>query len=347
MLAVLLLLGGIIARTLLVRICRRSINRNGSLWAYAGLGVANYIAAILVVEAIYFGLIAIPNLREMSPWIEEVNLGVVVILGTFATRAAMVMVIQGMQPRYSDPTQSLSIMKHLPFIGRVLTFGIFIIGGLLFLRAVGLDVTPLIASVGVLALAVALALQPLLQNVFASSYMLADSSLKVGEIVEIQNGPTGVVDDIGWRATRIRTFDNNIVMIPNSRLADSVVTNFHAADSAMDARVEVGVAYESDLEQVEMLCRQLMLELRDTFDGALKDHVPLFLYTQFDDSNINVLLKMRATDIGNAYSLRHLLIKKIHALFAREGITISYPSRRLIADPAETTIRIAGDRQQK
>ena len=122
--------------------------------------------------------------------------------------------------------------KSLPMIRRVMNVSIVVIGGLVVLGQVGVSISPLLAGLGIGGIAVALALQPLLTNVFASSYMLSDASIRVGDFLEIPGGPTGWVEDIGFRATRIRTFDNNIIIIPNSTLAESTVTNFDTARRA-------------------------------------------------------------------------------------------------------------------
>ncbi len=217
----------------------------------------------------------------------------------------------------------------VPLISRGLTILIFASALLILLDTLGIAISPLLAGLGIGGLAVALALQPLLANVFASSYMLSDSSIRIGDWVEIEGGPTGYVDDIGWRATRVRSFDNNVVIVPNSTLADSTVTNYSLTAMEADARVVVGVAYEEDLDRVEQVCRDVMLALRDEWPTTVKDHESVCAYQGFGDSNIDILLKMRCQTWADSFALRHELIKRIHSRFVAEGITINYPARRL------------------
>ena len=80
----------------------------------------------------------------------------------------------------------------------------------------GISISPLLAGLGIGGFAFALAVQPILSNVIASSYMLSDSSVRVNDFIEIEGGPTGWVEDIGWRATRLRTFDNNLIIFKQS-----------------------------------------------------------------------------------------------------------------------------------
>jgi len=217
----------------------------------------------------------------------------------------------------------------IPLIRRGITILVFAAGFLIILDTLGLAISPLLAGLGIGGLAVALALQPLLGNVFASSYMLSDSSIRIGDWVAIEGGPTGVVDDIGWRATRIRSFDNNVVIIPNSMLADSTVTNYTLTTLEADARVEVGVAYEEDLGRVEAVCTEVLTALRDEWETSVKEHIPVVLFTNFGDSNVDVLLKLRSHTWSDSFALKHEMMKRIHARFVAEGITINYPARRL------------------
>ena len=225
--------------------------------------------------------------------------------------------------------------KSLPLIQRFLSVAIVMIGCVIVLGQLGIAISPLIAGLGIGGLALALALQPLLTNVFASSYMLSDASVRVGDFIEIEGGPTGWVEDIGFRATRIRTFDNNIIIIPNSVLADSTVTNFDTAGAPVDAAVTCGVAYEADLGRVEEVCldelRAIIAEVSEAVAGE-----PVFRFQGFGDSNIDFLMKTRAATRRQVGLLRHQMIMRIHARLGREGITINYPARRLFLEPDDT-----------
>jgi len=217
----------------------------------------------------------------------------------------------------SDPTY------YAPFVL------VLAVGSLLVMDAVGVSISPLLAGLGLGGFAIALALQPLLSNIFASSYVITDASIAVGDYVEVAGGPTGVVEDIGWRATRIRTFDNNISMVPNAAVADSIITNYDSADARADARVDCGIAYEEDLERVEALVLEELFKLLE-LDYVDQDRTPLFRYSEFADSNINFFVKMRAVTWGDSFLLKHEMMKRIHSRLVAEGVVINYPARRLM-----------------
>jgi small-conductance mechanosensitive channel len=227
--------------------------------------------------------------------------------------------------------------SNLPIIKRMVNFTASLAAILVGLSLMGISISPLLAGLGIGGFAFALAVQPILTNVIASSYMLSDSSVRVNDFIEIEGGPTGWVEDIGWRATRLRTFDNNLIMMPNSQLADSTVTNFDAVDSPMDVKVESGVSYESNLDTVEKICIDELSKIIAEVDDAISDRSPLFLFTEFGDSNINFLVKIRANNRRSVGSLKHIVIKRIHQRFNEEGITINYPARRLLINKEDAS----------
>jgi len=286
----------------------------------------------IMFVGIWGAVIAVQTLsyvQDGQEWIATAGVVLTVLIVTVTIRRVMVILVEWQAAR-PGLTRSKLHPGSVPLIRRGLTILIFAVGFLIILDALGLAISPLLAGLGIGGIAVALALQPLLANVFASSYMLSDSSVRIGDWVAIEGGPTGMVDDIGWRATRVRTFDNNIVIIPNSMLADSTVTNYSLTSLEADARVTLGVAYEEDLARVEEVCRDVLTVLRDEWETTLKEHDPVVSFVSFGDSNIDILLKLRTLTWSDSFGLRHEMIKRIHARFGAEGITINYPARRLL-----------------
>ncbi|UCC15989.1 MAG: mechanosensitive ion channel, partial [Dehalococcoidales bacterium] len=148
------------------------------------------------------------------------------------------------------------------FVKRVLIIIIFIIGILIILDLLDIQISPIIAGLGLGGLAVALALQPTLANFFASTQIVSDRVVRVGDYIELENASIrGYVTDVGWRSTRIRTPFNNLIIIPNSRLADSVITNYYGPTMEMGVVVECGVSYNADLPNVEKLSLEVANEV--------------------------------------------------------------------------------------
>lgn len=144
---------------------------------------------------------------------------------------------------------------------RALLIGLCI---LLVLGSLGISVTPLIASLGITSLAVALALQPTLENFFSGVQILIDKPFRIGDFIELESGEQGFVDKIGWRSTWIKMLPNNIVIVPNSKVSQSKIINYYYPEKELSVPVEVGVHYNSDLDFVEKVtlevANQILLE---------------------------------------------------------------------------------------
>ena len=117
-------------------------------------------------------------------------------------------------------------------INTVIKAMVYAIGVLVMLNFIGISIAPIITALGVGGLAMALALQDTLSNLFAGIHILAEHTIRVGDIIRLETGQEGSVADIGWRTTRIRTPQNNMVIVPNSKLSQSVVTNYRIQNSA-------------------------------------------------------------------------------------------------------------------
>jgi small-conductance mechanosensitive channel len=218
------------------------------------------------------------------------------------------------------------------FVRRILLLTFYLVGGLILLAYYNVDITPIIAGLGVGGLAVALALQPTLGNFFAGTQIVSDRVVRVGDYIELNDGTRGYVTDIGWRSTRIRTQQNNMVIIPNSNLAASIVTNFYGPTMEIGVVVNCGVSYSSDLTKVQEVALDVARKVVAEMDEAAKDFEPRFYYEEFGDSNINFWVWVQAIERLASFRLKSELIRQLHARFGREGITINYPVRRLVYD---------------
>ena len=285
---------------------------------------------LVIVEGALLAMRTLSYLDEDRTTIERVWVAVSLVLAVWLTQRLVSTLLTWYGAAIARRTSTDWDEKSLPMIRRLLNVGIVVIGGLVTLDQVGISISPMLAGLGIGGIALALALQPLLTNVFASSYMLSDASIRVGDFIELEGGPTGWVEDIGFRATRLRTFDNNIIILPNSTLADATVTNFDVAGEHVDAAITCGVAYEEDLERVERVCLEELQAIIDELDEAVTDSDPIFRYQRFGDSNIDFLLKVRAQTRRQVGFISHTMVKRIHGRLNREGITINYPARRLV-----------------
>ena len=217
----------------------------------------------------------------------------------------------------------------LPLARRSLLIVVAAMAVMVSLDVLGVNITPLIAGLGIGGLAVALAIQPTLSNLFAGTYVITEGVVNPGDYIDMEGGVSGYVVDVNWRSTRLRTWGNNLVIIPNSRFAETVITNYSKPDEHVNVYLTCGVAYESDLGRVEQVGQQVMERVVAQHPGAVVDYGAYFGYESFGESNVDFWLFVQAKDRLASFEVRTELIKQLHAHLAEEGITINYPVRTL------------------
>ncbi len=205
---------------------------------------------------------------------------------------------------------------------------IIVVGVLIVLSVLGISIAPLITALGVGGLAVALALQDTLANLFAGIHILMEKSIRVGDFIKLETGQEGYVQDITWRTTRVRMLPNNMVVIPNSKLAQSVVTNYYLPEKRMSLLIPVGVSYSSDIEQVERILVEEAKKGAADIPGLLADPAPFVRFIPgFGDSSLDFTLICQVAEFTDQYLAQHELRKRIFKRFSEAGIEIPFPQR--------------------
>ncbi len=201
---------------------------------------------------------------------------------------------------------------------------VVIIAGLLWLLAIWkVDLTPLFASAGIAGIALALAAKDTLANFFGGISIFMDNTFKVGEYIILESGERGEVVEVGIRSTRIKTRDDILITVPNAILANSKIINESAPIPSFRIRVPVGVAYGSDLDQVE----RVLLGVAASNDQVAKEPEPRVRLREFGDSSVNFELLCWVDDPRAKGLETHNLLKTAYRVFGEQGITIPFPQR--------------------
>jgi len=168
----------------------------------------------------------------------------------------------------------------LPFIRRVAMIILWLIGIIILLSHFNVDVSGLVATLGIGSLAIALAAQAALSDTISGFTIMIDRPFRIGDRIEIQDLDTwGDVIDIGLRSSRIRTRDNRMVIVPNSVIGKSLVVNYSYPDTQYRIQIHIGIAYGSDIEK----SREVMINAIRKVEGVLDDKPVEALFLEFGD----------------------------------------------------------------
>ena len=207
---------------------------------------------------------------------------------------------------------------------------ILVIGVLIILQTLGISITPLITAFGIGGLAVALALKDTLSTLFSGIHILITKQVRVGDYIKLETGEKGYVTDIAWRNTTIRMLPNNIVVIPNSKLASTIITNYYLPKQELSVLIQVGVSYDSNLEKVEKVTIEVAEEVMREVSGSIPEFKPFIRYHTFADFSINFTVILRVKEFVSSYLIKHEFIKRLHKRYKEEGIEIPFPIRTII-----------------
>jgi small-conductance mechanosensitive channel len=195
-----------------------------------------------------------------------------------------------------------------------------IMGGLIILQTLGIQIAPLLAALGVGGLAVALALQPPLANLFSGLQLVASRQIRPGDYVELQGGQQGFVEDINWRSISIREPTNNLLVVPNQVLAQAVFTNYRLPEPQVSARVPIRVAYGSDLAFVEQLALEAANLTREDIGRDRTSHDAYVRFEEFGDATVNLAVHFLVPKIVDQERARSVFLRRFYELLQRNGI---------------------------
>jgi len=225
--------------------------------------------------------------------------------------------------------KSAAAMPVTSLTQNITRIAIFGIGILIILNSLGISIMPILATLGIGGLAVALALQDTMSNLFSGVHITINKQIKIGDYVKLESGQEGYVTDINWRTTKIRMPDGNIALVPNGKLAQAIIINYYLPDKEVAISVSLGVHYDSDLEKVEKITYEVAKEIMKTVQGGVPGFEPSVRYNNFGDHSINFTVGLKAKEFSDQHLIRHEFIKCLHKRYSKEGVIIPYPIRAI------------------
>lgn len=314
------LLGHFVLKPILGFLVKYIQKRNYNYFALLLKSLKN-IAFIITIGLLLNLLELLPITTNKPDWFHKIVISVNVFTVTYIITEFVIFIYDRYTKAKLTKTTSL---YHI--LIRILCY---ITGFIVYSNLIGLEIAPILTALGVGGLAVALALQDTLGNLFSGMHILAAKQLQPGDYIKLDSGEEGYVLDINWRNTMIKTLLENVVIIPNSKISSTITTNFFTLQKNHFFQIIVGVHYDSDLEQVEQVTLEIARQVLSEFPPLPKLFEPSVRYFEFADSSINMKVWL-ATDVyENQFKIRHIFIQRLQKRFKEEGIVIPFPIRTL------------------
>ncbi|MCU0429645.1 MAG: mechanosensitive ion channel family protein [Cytophagaceae bacterium] len=273
-----------------------------------GKVIMGSLRGISFTIALGIGILILINRLELEPpygiYIRNSLWVVLVLLVTWLVARIVGRLINTTTDRDNSGFSGATIFEN---VFKIVTYSL---GVLVAMQVIGIPIAPIITALGVGGLAVALALQDTLSNLFSGLNIIASKKIRPGDFIRLQSGEEGFVEDINWRTTTLRETADNIVVIPNSKLASAIHKNYNLPDNEVMVGITAMVDYQNDIEKIEQLAVQQMQACIDQLDFCVKNQQPAFRWQQFNDNGLQFSVFLKVTDYSLYGILRHEFMRR-------------------------------------
>lgn len=215
----------------------------------------------------------------------------------------------------------------------VVRASIFSIGLLIILQILGVSVLPILTALGIGGLALSLALQDTLSNMFAGIQMILARQIQPGHFIRLSSGEEGAVLDINWRNTTLKQSTNNVFIIPNSKLASSIITNFDADDPNLVFSLMFSVDWNTSIESLESMCMAIGTDLMKHHPSGVPEYAPIVRFQSTLENPLQVIIYLQSRCFQDQFALRHEAFKRLHRAFIDNHIVINQASAPVTKPP--------------
>jgi len=222
-------------------------------------------------------------------------------------------------------TKSTADDRLIPLIEKILKALVVILAVIFIFDAWNINIGPVLATAGIAGVALALAVKESLANIIGGIQLVLDKTFKVGDKVQLESGEVGVILDIGLRTTKLKTYDNEVIYIPNSYLANSKIKNYSQPDLSQRVNVEFGVEYGSDPEKV----KKVVVDAIKKIDTVLEDPPPEVIFKNLSDFSLDFIARAWVKNYNDAFSTSLKMREAIYEALNKANIGIPFPTRTI------------------
>jgi small-conductance mechanosensitive channel len=296
------------------------------------------ILYIVLLTGLNIALRELPRAKLIMPYARPLLTASFILLLSYILTKVLKMLVRIRAEHDQSRMVAVSLTR------RSIEIVVYTIACVMVLRTFGVDIAPIITALGVGGLAVALALQDTLSNFFAGIYITLANQIRVGDYIRISDGNfEGYVRDIGWRNTTIEMQEMNSVLIPNNKLSQAIVTNFHLPDEVQYLLLTFGVHHNTDPQLVETVLTRMVLECGNAsreeahraeqpegkIRGLLYVPEPIVRFREFGEFTLNFRFFIAISHFDLQFEARSNVMKQVYYQFKQHGIVIPMPIRAL------------------
>ena len=324
---------GIMLNKLINRRIENHLNIDENSWFYIFINALRGVPVSLCLVVGLYWIVNTINIIEPLTRLFSYILFTVIILSI--TRVAA-RTINGFISLHIESSQQK--LPKTTLLNTILNVVIYAMGVLVVLQYYGISIAPILTAMGVGGMAVALALQETLANIFSGLHLILSKQLRLDDYIKLTTGEEGRVTDITWRFTTIvPAGGGNMIVIPNQKIASSNITNYSMPRKDIVISIPVGVAYDSDLDKVERVTLDVAKEVMAQIDKDVKME-PAVRFHTFGESSIDFNVVLHSSYFEHQFLLKHEFIKALTRRYREEGIEIPYPTRTVL-QPEEPATR--------
>jgi len=279
-----------------------------SVWLLFFIGIRIFVVPILESAAL-----------------DRINNAFIIFFVTFLVVRVVDVMIESWGTSFAKKTKSMVDEALLALFHRFSRIILFVIGGILILNNFNIDITPFLASLGIVGIVLGFALQSSLSNIFGGISLILDKNFKTGDVVKLSSGELGTIIDIGLRSTKMKTFDNEMLVIPNGKLADSIIQNYAQPDMYARGIIPFGVEYGSDVDKV----RKVVIDTLKKFKVIIKndgEHPIQVLFMDMGDFALKFEARFWVGSYRDRFQTKVDATEAIYKALTKAKIGIPFPT---------------------
>lgn len=278
--------------------------------------------ALIMAAGIY--LIRLYNIL----WLKNIFQALLVMLIASPVKEFAIIILNHAEAGISEKTETQVDDIVFDLLDKFAGAIVYVVAVIISLDLLGINVMPFIAGAGVAGVAIGFAAKDTLSNLIAGVLLIVDRPFEIGDRIEVWSAPKGSatwgdVIDIGLRATKIRTTDNIVIVIPNNEIMTRDIVNYTLINTKIRVRINVGVAYDSDIRKAS----DTLINLSKTVEWVSAVPEPKVVVRNFGDSSVDLQLRVWIDDARQRMNTISAITNKIKTAFDKEGIEIPFPKR--------------------